>query len=327
MSTYEASYCDTNTDLQYIEPNINNYNLRRILPGDWVASGTTDLYYLYSAGYVTQLFKDGEEMTSVTDTPNANKEFNYATGTGLLSFFLENSSTSLLDSAVIEAGRDWYDTKVEAVAKASDLVRNLLPVPIYPRKGVGMASATGNDWPEIIVRSTAIIACADLVRPFDKDKGDEIMAMAMNPEGTGYLDMIRTGQIALSQDEGMAKHGGIVREISINASTTGSIIDVRGTPTVDWDVIKIIISTAGTFTSGSASGVKYDTYVKDDTGLKIDKSSDAETIDGGFQDVGHGMQVRFSPGVYTINDQWELEVSGIIDSRTMAIKYATAERI
>ena len=327
MSTYEATYCNTNTDLQFIEPNINNYNLRRILPGDWVASGTTDLYYLYSAGYVTQLFKDGEEMTSVADTPDANKEFNYATGTGLLSFFVTNSSTSLLDSAVIEAGRDWYDTKVEAVAKASDLVRNLLPVPIYPRKGVGMASATGNDWPEIIVRSTAIIACADLVRPFDKDKGDEIMAMAMNPEGTGYLDMIRTGQIALSQDEGMAKHGGIVREISINASTTGSIIDVRGTPTVDWDVIKIIISTAGTFTSGSASGVKYDTYVKDDTGLKIDKSSDAETIDGGFQDVGHGMQVRFSPGVYTINDQWELEVSGIIDSRTMAIKYATAERI
>ena len=56
MSTYEASYCDTNTDLSYIEPNINNYNLRRILPGDWVASGTTNLYYLYSAGYVTQLF-------------------------------------------------------------------------------------------------------------------------------------------------------------------------------------------------------------------------------------------------------------------------------
>jgi len=149
----------------------------------------------------------------------------------------------------------------------------------------------------------------------------------MNPEGTGYLDMVRTGQIALSQDEGLAKHSGIIREIAINSSTTGSIIDVRGTPGVDWDVIKIVISTAGTFTSGSASGVKYDTYVADDTGLKIDKSSDAETIDGGFQDVGHGMQVRFSPGVYTINDEWELEISGVLDSRTMAIKYATAERI
>ena len=327
MSTYEASYCDTNTDLQYIVPDINNYNLRRVLPADWVASGTTNLYYLYSAGYVTQLFYNGEEMTSVTDTPNANKEFNYATGTGLLSFYLTNSSTSLLNSAVIESGRDWYDTKVEAVRKASDLCRNVLPVPIYPRKGVGMASSTGNDYPEIIVRSTAIIACADLVRPFDKEKGDELMSMAMNPDGTGYLDMVRTGQIALSQDEGLAKHSGIIREVSINANTTGSIIDVRGKPTVDWDVIKIIISTAGTFTSGSASGVKYDTYVKDDTGLKIDKSSNAEVIDGGFQDVGHGMQVRFSPGLYTSNDEWELEISGIVDSRTMAVKFAEAERI
>ena len=327
MSTYEASYCDTNTDLQYIEPNINNYNLRRVLPGDWILSGTTDLYYLYSAGYVTQLFYNGEEMTSVTDTPNANKEFNYNTSTGLLSFYLTSSSVTILNSAVIESGRDWYDTKVEAVRKASDLVRNVLPVPIYPRKGVGMASSTGNDYPEIIVRSTAIIACSDLVRPFDKEKGDELMAMAMNPDGTGYLDMVRTGQIALSQDEGLAKHSGIIREVSINANTTGSIIDVRGKPTVDWDVIKIIISTAGTFTSGSASGVKYDTYVKDDTGLKIDKSSDAEVIDGGFQDVGHGMQVRFSPGLYTSNDEWELEISGIVDSRTMAVKFAEAERI
>ena len=327
MSTYEATYCDTNTDLQFIEPNINNYNLRRVLPGDWVASGTTDLYYLYSAGYVTQLFYNGEEMTSVTDTPDANKEFNYATGTGLLSFFYESSSTSLLNSAVIESGRDWYDTKVEAVAKASDLCRNVLPVPIYPRKGVGMASATGNDWPEIIVRSTAIIACADLIRPYDKEKGDELMAMAMNPEGTGYLDMVRTGQIALSQDEGLAKHSGIIREISINASSTGSIIDVRGTPSVDWDVIKIICSTAGTFATGSASGVKFDSFVADSTGLKITKIADAVIIDGSFQDVGHGMQVRFSPGVYTINDEWELEVSGVLDSRTMAIKYATAERI
>ena len=281
---------------------------------------------------MTQLFYNGEEMTSVTDTPNANKEFNYATGTGLLSFFYTSSSTSLLNSAVIESGRDWLETKQESVRKASDLCRNVLPVPIYPRKGVGMASAssssTGSDWPEIIVRSTAIIACADLIRPYDKEKGDELMAMAMNPEGTGYLDMVRTGQIALSQDEGLAKHSGIIREIAINASTTGSIIDVRGTPGVDWDVIKIVISTAGTFTSGSASGVKFDSFVGNDTGLKTTKIADAVIIDGSFQDVGHNMAVRFSPGVYnSTSDEWELEISGVLDSRTMAIKYATAERV
>lgn len=327
MSTYEATYCDEENDLHYIVPDINNYNLRRVVPSNWKASGTTDLYNLYSAGYVDQLFKDGEEMTKVIDTPNAEDEFNYNASTGLLQFYQENSSTSILNSLVIESGRDWNDTKVEAIRKASDFVRNVLPVPIYPRKGVGIASSTGNLYPEIIVRSTAIIACADLVRPFDKEKGDEIMAMAMNQDGTGYLDMVRTGQIALSQDEGLAKHSGIIREISINSNTTGSIIDVRGRPTVDWDVIKIVITTAGTFASSSASSVKYATYVGDDTGLKIDESTDPEIIDGGFQDVGHGMQVRFSPGVYTINDEWELEISGEVSARTMAVKYAEAERI
>ena len=327
MSTYEATYADVENDLQYIEPNINNYNLRRALPSNWVASGTTDLYNLHSAGYVDQLFKDGEEMTKVSDTPNAEDEFRYVASTGVLQFFQENTSTSILNSIVIESGQDWNDLKTNAVRKASDMVRNVLPVPIYPRKGVGAASSTGNDYPEIIVRSTAIIACSDLIRPFDKDKADELMAMAMNPDGTGYLDMVRKGEITLSQDEGMAKHSGIIREVSINNSTTGSIVDVRGKPTVDWDVIKINISTAGTFSASSASGVKFDTFVKDDTGLKIDKSTDAEVIDGGFQDVGHGMQVRFSNGVYTLNDEWELEVSGIVDSRTMAIKHATAERI
>ncbi len=327
MSTYEATYCDEGDDLQFIEPNINNYNLRRVIPSDWVSSGTADLYNLYSAGYVDELFKDGEEMTKVGDTPNAEDEFNYTASTGVLQFYQENSSSAILNSLVLESGRDWNDLKIEATRKASDLVRNVLPVPVYPRKGVGAASSTGNVYPEIIVRSTAIIACADLVRPFDKEKGDELMAMAMNPEGTGYLDMVRTGQIALSQDEGLAKHSGIIREVSVNSNSTGSVIDVRGTPGVDWDVIKIVISTAGTFTSGSASGVKYDTYVADDTGLKIDKSTDAEVIDGGYQDVGHGMQVRFSPGVYTASDEWELEISGILDSRTMSMKYATAERI
>jgi len=327
MSTYEATYANTNTDLQYIVPNINDYNLRRVVPSDWIATSTADLYYLYSAGHVTQLFMDGVEMTLVTDTPNADNEFNYNTSTGLLSFYLQNTTTSILNSIVFEAGRDWYETKLEAVRKSSDLIRNVLPVPIYPRKGVGMSSAVGSDWPEIIVRSAAIIACADLVRPFDKEKGDEIMAMAMNPENTGYIDMVRTGQIALSQDEGLAKHGGILREVSINANSTGSIIDVKGTPSVDWDVIKITISTAGTFTSGSASGVKFDTFVKDNTGLKIVKTIDAEIIDGGFQDVGNGMAVRFSPGIFSASDEWELEISGVLDSRTMAIKYALAERI
>jgi len=34
-------------------------------------------------------------------------------------------------------------------------------------------------------------------------------------------------------------------------------------------------------------------------------------MDGSFQAVGHGVYVRFSEGLYTTNDEWEVEVSGL----------------
>ena len=34
-------------------------------------------------------------------------------------------------------------------------------------------------------------------------------------------------------------------------------------------------------------------------------------IDGGLQHIGHGVYIRFSTGVYTLNDEWEVEVSGL----------------
>jgi len=41
------------------------------------------------------------------------------------------------------------------------------------------------------------------------------------------------------------------------------------------------------------------------------------------------MEVRFAPGVYSSNDEWELEVSApeYLDQSTSAIKYAYNARI
>ena len=88
MSTYETSYCNTTTDLLFVEPNISQYDGKAVLPSNWVASGTTNLYYLHNSGYVSQLYKDGEEQTSVTDTPNANNEFEYDSGADRTQFFM-----------------------------------------------------------------------------------------------------------------------------------------------------------------------------------------------------------------------------------------------
>ena len=301
--------------------------MRRVLQSDWQSSGTTDLYYLYSSGHVTQLFKDGEELTSVTDTPNANKEYNYNSSTGLLSLFLTNSSTTLLNSSVIEGGQDWEDLKLSAVKKASDMVRNVLPFPIYPRKGVGMESATGNNLPEIIVRCTSIIACSDLVRPFDFEKSEEILNKAINPEGTGFLDMLRKGEISLYSSESEQKYKGIIKVVSTNANTSGGIVDVKGVASTEWDAIKILISNGGTITAGSAnSSVKYSTYTRNEQGLKLNQNMNEEVIDCGWQSAGHKMWIRFAQGVYTTNDEWELEVSGRLDQAFTTIKSVRVSR-
>ena len=326
MSSYEAIYCSQG-DMQLIVPNIDEYDTKRVLSANWVASGTSNLYYLYNAGYTDQLFKDGAEQTKVTDTPNSNNEYAYESASDLLIFYMGGLSVSAMNSTVFEGGRDFTDLITECRKRGSDMVRSFCSKPIYPRKGVGTQSSVGNDFPEIIVMSAAHLACYFLIAPYNKELADDLMNKVTNDENNGWLDKIRSGEINLYQEDALDAHKGILREVSINGSSTGSIVAIRGVPSVAWDVIKIIISTAGTFTAGSASGVKYSTYVGDSTGTKISLSTSAETIDGSYQNVGHGMQVRFSPGVYTLNDEWELEVSGVVDPSTIAVKSVANTRV
>ena len=58
MSTVEATYCSQG-DMQFVLPSIDEYDTKRVLPTNWVESGTSNLYYLYNAGYVDQLYVDG----------------------------------------------------------------------------------------------------------------------------------------------------------------------------------------------------------------------------------------------------------------------------
>jgi len=319
MSTYETTYCNTTTDLLFVEPNLGEYDHKRVLPNNFTTTDTSNQYQLNNTGFVGQLYKDGVEMTSVTDNPNADNEYNYSSSTDSFQFFLTSSSVSALNSSIFESSSDWATLKSDAVKRASDFVRSYLPFPIYPNKGVGTADATGNNYPEIIVRSTAVMAVESLIRPYDFEKADLIKAQAIGP--AGYLDMLRTGEVSLYSSESAQKHKGIIRDVSVNANTTGSIVDVRGKSIKSWDVIKIIITAGGTITAGSDNtSVKYSTYVGNDKGLKNQLDTNEEVIDCYWQPAGHNMWIRFSAGVYTTNDEYELEVSGILDQSFTPIK-------
>ena len=327
MSTYYESYCNTTTDLLFIEPNLAEYDGKRVLASNFTTTDTTNLYQLNNSGYISQLYRDGIEMTSVADSPNADNEYNYSSSTDSFQFFLASSSVSALNSAVFEASRDWADLKTEAVKRASDFVRNYLPFPIHKNKGIGTADAVGNDYPEIIVRSTAVMAVESLIRPYDFEKADLIKSQAINEEGNGWLDMLRTGQISLYSSESEQKYKGILKDVLINANTTGGVVDVKGKSSVSWDAIKIIIANGGTITAGSANtSVTYSTYTRNEKGLKLNQDTNAEVIDCGWQSVGHNMWIRFAPGLYTTNDEWELEVSGVLDQKFTPIKIVSASR-
>lgn len=327
MSTYYETYCNTTTDLLFIEPNLGEYDGKKVLPSNWVASGTSHLFYLYNTGNINQAYKDGKELTVTSNEPSSDDNYRYTASTDLLEYYFQGTSVNTLNSSVFEASQDWSDLKSESVKRASDFVRSYLPFPIYPNKGVGTMDAVGNNYPEIIVRSTAVLAVESLIRPYDIEKADAIKSQAMNEEGSGWLDMLRKGEISLYSSESEQKHKGIIKPVSINGNTTGGILDVKGKASTDWDVIKILISNGGTITAGNANtSVKYSTYTKNEQGLKLNQDTNEEIIDCGWQSAGHKMWIRFAPGVYTTNDEWELEVSGVVDYAFTPIKSIRTSR-
>jgi hypothetical protein len=331
MSTYEASYC-SQKDVQFVLPEMAKYNQRTIISPNWVASSTSNLYYNYVpyGGGFSVLFKDGKDLgTEHGSEPGSNDQWRYVEADSRLEYFLSSSSLSVLNGVVWEGGQDADDHLTSIIARASDFVRSMAGIPIYPRKGVGVASATGNDYPELIVLSTAHMSASFITAPYDLELSNQLAEKVSNPEGTGWLDMLRRGEISINQQETLQKNKGIVRKVSLNGSTTSDIVDVRGKPTVLWDLIKISIDsgTGATLTRGSNSSIKYSTKGSDDDGLQVDSLHTAETVTGGWDEVGHGMWVRWSPGVLTDGDTWEMEISGEVDSSTTPIKMSEVQRI
>lgn len=328
MSTYEASYC-SQSDVAQVLPEMAKYSQRSILPPNWVISGTSHLFYNYSAGSgYSILFKDGQDLGAEHGSePSSDNQWRFVEADGRLEYYIGGGSANTLNGSIWEFGEDQDSNLTKNIARASDFVRSMAGMPIYPRKGVGVASATGNDYPEIIVMSTAHMVASFITAPYDEELSDRLASKVSNPEGTGWLDMIRRGEISISQQESLQKNKGIVRRVSVNGSTTSDIVDVRGRPTARWDLIKIKITTAGTLTRGTESTIKYSTFGSSSEGLQVDEMVEDEIVTGGWDHVGRGMYVRFSAGVLTLNDTWEMEISGEIGQSDTPIKTAYIERI
>lgn len=304
MSTYETAYSNITTDLISVVPDIESYDQKKLLT-NW-AVFTSNKYYTQS-GYVSQLYMNGNELGSAQANLAAlteNNEWFYDSGPDIT--YVYNSSNSPNEDRM-EAGVDWETLKTRINNEQAERIRSYVQRPILPRKGVGTASASSRDWDWIIIRANATLTCAELVRAHNTELADELEARIIDTENEqGLLDRLKRSEYALWNEASSNKVKGI-RDVSINGSTTSAIVDLRGEPT-DTDILRIKIINGATLTAGSASSVTYSTWGKDSTGIKTAKIIDAETVTGGWNPVGHGMSVRWSAGVLTANDEWELEV-------------------
>jgi hypothetical protein len=304
--SYLTAFCNNTTDLQAVVSDIDKFDRKNVLPSNWVESGTSNLYYLFNTGSISQLYKDGAEQTSVSDTPNANNEFEYDSGSDRLQFFMGGLSTSALNSTVFEAGQDWDGLKTTVCKEQADRMRSYLDRPIYKRNNSNYQGASNRDYDFIVIRINAILAAADLIRSFDPERAEIIEETALGDDG--MLTKLKRREYVMWNETSFRSEAGIISEISINASSTGYIEDVKmhGPPSTDYDEVRVVISTAGIFAPGTTSGVKYDVYTKNDNGLRMQKVVDAETMNGDYQSLAYGAMVRFQAGVYTISDEWSV---------------------
>ena len=303
--SYLTAFCNITTDLQAIVSDIDKYDRKRVLMSSW-ASPSSDMYRLSNTGYIENLYKDGVELTKVSDTPNADNEFKYSESTDSVDVYLGSSSTSAFNASVFEAGQDWEDLKNRVAKEQADHMRSYLNRPIYKRGNSNYQGASDRSYDFIVIRSNALLACADLVRSQDTEKAAELEEQVLCEEG--ILTKLKKRDYVMWNETSFRSESGVIREISVNGSSTGYIEDIKmfGPPSTDYDEVRVVISTAGTFAPGTASTVKYDVFTKDDTGLRRHKSVDAEVMNGDYQALAYGALIRFQAGVYTLNDEWSI---------------------
>ena len=322
MSTYLEALC-TQEDMQSILPSLGEYNRNTVLTTWSIHSG--NVYKSPSSGRVDMLYRDGNELTSVADLASVDSdgEYFYDSSSDVVYLF---SSANPSTNHTIETGKDFTDTVTEAKNRASELVRSIVAKPIYKRKGVGYQGETTRNYDEVLILSTAAMAVALMVRPFDMELATEIEEK-YNNEGDppGILQLVRDGFIKLHHEFSADRSQGLIVPVNVDSSTTGSIVDISGSPSRT-DVLRIQITTGGTLAYGSASSIIYKVMASDDTGVQTTAIVEGETLTGNYDTLGMGLKFKASQGVFTAGDYWFVDaISGIPETQN-PIRTSTARR-
>ena len=210
----------------------------------------------------------------------------------------------------MESGEDWATHKTDLMAKASRYfdayVDKALPRSQWKNES--------NEFDYIIVRTVAQICAYFLISAHDPESSD---AERLKVEYADILDKINGGEIKLGFEKSKDSSQGFLREVSVNSSSTLKPLDLRGHYSGIYDKIKLKVITGGAI--GTAT---YSVWVAGNDKLGNDEGSQVittEKIDGTYQSLSGGLQVRFGSKDYdaeaTANDTYEVEAFGYGEAR------------
>ena len=255
----------------------------------------------------TSVYKIINASVDLGDTTSAGLvySFVYDTDLDLCLLIGDDLTTNDPNDNLVEAGEEFTTMITQFRTDASRFLDSKLD-PNLPREQ--LKDKSGN-FDYMIIRSASLIAAAFLIRATDPTNE---VASALMEEAQGNIDALNSGGAALSWQTTRDASRGIIRDISY---TDGSVrpVDTRGTWNGTFDLIRVMVVTGGAL-DGTAT---YSVWVKDSDKLGIQQGNQvvtAEKINGDYQSLAGGLQIRFAgetkTSVATATNEWEVEVMG-----------------
>jgi len=288
----------TQRDLYDIYPNIDEYDSKAVIHG-WV-NDSGSRYKADNCGLVTQLFADGQNLSSAQTSKSAvdtNGEWYYDSTTDTVYYY---NSASSPENMLMEAGEDNNTFKARMIANASAFFTSKVDATL-PKE---MFTLKDGSYDYFIKRTVGLLAASFMIKSYEPESE---IAEAMNDEADNNIQDLNDGIVKLGFQSSGDMSQGNVSKVSVTGAL--NIVDTRGDYVGTYDRIKVKITTAGAI--GTA---KYSVFAKDSDGLKNNLVVDNTIVNGDYQSLVGGLQIRFQgsadSSTATLNDEWEVEVMG-----------------
>ncbi len=292
-----AIYC-THKELKRVFPQLDSFDNKKSIYG-WTEV-SSNKYAAHNSGIVTQLFADGEDLgpaqSAHTDL-NVEGEWFYNSAEDVLYYYSASNPADKL----MEAGEEFTTMVTQYRTDASRYLDSMLD-PNMPKEA--LKDKEGN-FDYIIIRSTALIAANFMIKSHDPNSE---LANALMAEAMMNIENINEGKAALSWQVTRDSSQGIIRDVTYTAGQVRPV-DTRGEWSGTYDLIKVKIGTGGVL--GTAT---YNVYIKDGDKLKNQQIITNKVINGDYQELAGGLEIRFAgstdSSTATANNEWEIEVFG-----------------